>query len=213
MPGSRRGAFGRGKNTLVRCRNWLLALLFAAVTELNDAQAQSLSFGIKWAGLAIHPRRQPSAEAYDSKFDRGGYLVRNSGITISVEVKCYRQWGLKLAQVLLWRDCAGKFASLSHVGINFGGAGATLGNSRHGLSGSIGPMLYRRRSWRSVTGYIPDNSWMKAPSNSKWETKWIPVGGQLEYNYYFDPHYGLGVNVLPGYPDIIGITAGLSGRK
>ena len=190
----------------------LLALLLISIPELI-ASAQGLQIGIKWTGLAVHPKRQPSAGAYGRKVDRRGYLVRNSGVTVVVDVKCYRQWGLKLAQVLLWRDCAGKFASLSHVGLNLGGAGATLGNGRHGLSGSIGPMLYRRRSWKHVVGYVPDKSWRKAPANSNWETKWIPVGGQLEYNYYFGTHYGLGVNVLPGYPDVIGIAAGLSARK
>jgi len=182
----------------------ILLLLFMPLS----VHAQQVAFGIKFTGLAIHPRPQPNAHHYVGKFDRKGRVVLTGGITLSVDIGIYQQIGIKLVQALLWRDCAHKFAMLSHVGVNFGGAGATLDNGRHGISGSVGPVFYRRRSWRDLPGYVPDDTWRATKSDSNWETRFILLGGQFEYTYYWDQNYGLSLNILPGYPDIIGITAG-----
>ncbi len=198
--------------TLLFMRLRLIIVLLLPFTHLS-VHGQQVAFGIKFTGLAIHPRPQPSAGQYAGKFDRKGYVVLNRGITLSADIGIYKQVGLKLAQALVWRDCAGKFAMLSHIGVNFGGAGATLGHSRLGISGSIGPVLYRRRSWQDLPGYIPDNSWLTSTPSSHWETKLILFGGQLEYTYYWHQHYGLSLNVLPGYPDVISVVAGPTIRQ
>jgi hypothetical protein len=74
-------------------------------------------------------------------------------------------------------------------------------------------VLYRRQSWKDVSGYVPDDSWLKAPADSRWETKLVLLGGQLEYNYYFRENYGLSLNVLPGYPDVISVSGGVGFRQ
>ncbi len=191
----------------------LFAVLTALLVASATSYAQRFAFGIKFTGLAIHPKKQPNVGLFQTKFDQRGNVVLDSGITLSAEIGIYRKLGIKLAQAILWRDCAGKFAALSHLGLNIGGAGAMLGNTKHGISGSIGPMIYWRKSWKDLPGYIADDSWLKKRKNSAWETKIIPLGGQAEYNYYFSENYGASVNVLPGYPDIISITAGITGRK
>jgi hypothetical protein len=190
-----------------------LLLLFALLPVLLPAGAQAVSFGIKFSGLAIHPRPQPVAGQYGGRLDRKGYAVVTQGLALTVDVNLYRNVGLKLIQALVWRDCANKFAMLSHVGVNFFGAGTTLGKGRHGFSWSLGPVLYRRQSWKDVPGYVPDDSWLKAPAGSRWETKLVLLGGQLEYNYYFRENYGLSLNVLPGYPDVISVSGGVGRRS
>lgn len=178
----------------------------------STAHGQGFMLGIKFSGLAIHPKYNKNAAIYKGKVDRNGYLVINKGITLTADVFLYRAFGIKLSQTLLFSDCAGKFASLSHVGINVGGPGYRIGNSKHAVSASIGPMFFLRRTWYGVPGYVRDNYWLIESADGKWARKLAWIGGQLEYNYYFNEHQGISANLLPALPDVLHISAGMGFR-
>lgn len=177
-----------------------------------NAAAQNFLFGIKFTGLTIHPKHENNAHLYKWKLDEKGHFVLNGGISITVDIKLQDWFGLKFAQSFVRYDCGGKTAIMSHIGANFGGHGTTFGESNHGLSGSIGPMLFIRESWKDLDGYVHDENLFGPLTSKKWTTKFLPIGGQFEYNYFFSPNHAISVNILPGVPNIIAISPGISVR-
>lgn len=190
-----------------------LTLLFFVFFGVHAAQGQRVVLGIRYSGLAIHPKYNKNASIYKGKIDRKGFLVINRGLTLVVDVHVHKAFGVKLTQTLLFSDCAGKLASMSHVGVNVGGPAYRLGHGKHALSASIGPMFFLRRTWHDVLGYRHDNHWLQESEDKRWARKLLWVGGQLEYNYYFNDHQSFSTNVLPGLPDVIHLSPGLSMAK
>lgn len=188
------------------------SFLFFVFLGLHIAKGQGMMFGIRYSGLAIHPKYNKNASIYKGKIDKKGFLVINRGLTLMVDVYVHKAFGIKVTQTILFSDCAGKLASMSHIGVNIGGPGYRLGDGKHALSASIGPMFFLRRTWYDVPGYRHDNYWLKESEDRRWARKLVWLGGQLEYNYYFSDRRSFSVNMLPGLPDVIYLSPGLNFR-
>jgi hypothetical protein len=120
--------------------------------------SQNFLIGLKFSGHTIHPKHEQNAPLYKWKVDKKGHLVINGGITLTADIKIYEWFGLKLSQSFIKYDCAGKHAYVSHIGANFGGHGTTIGDSNHGISGSMGPMIFFRENWKDLPGYVHDEN-------------------------------------------------------
>lgn len=186
--------------------------LFLILFQLS-AFAQNVCIGIKYTGITIHPKHENNAPLYKAKMDKKGHFVFNGGLTFTLDIKIHEWLGFKFTQSFVKYDCAGKTALMTHLGANFGGHGTTFGASNHGLSGSVDPMLFIRESWKNLPGYVHDEHLFGPLTDKKWTTKFLFVGGQFEYNYFYNAHEGISVNVLPGIPDLIAISPGISFRK
>lgn len=174
---------------------------------------QNLMIGLKITGLTIHLKNEENAPLYKWKIDHRGHFVFNGGISFTADIQLYEWVGLKVTQSFIKYDCAGKTAMMSHIGVNFGGHGTTIGNSNHGFSGSIGPMLFIRESWKDLPGYVHDEGLFGPLTEQKWTKKFLPIGGQFECNYFYNRHQGVSMNILPGVPDIIILSPGMSFRN
>ncbi len=117
--------------------------------------------------------------------------------------------GIKAVQTLLINDCTGHFAGISHIGINFYDDIVNFKSEVHHGSFSFGPLFYYRRNWNKMEGYKTDEHFIHRSKNNVWERKFVWYGGQIQYDYYFNKHQAFSVNILPGYPYIYAISAGI----
>lgn len=186
---------------------WVFLLTFAI-----NSNAQS-SIGIKYFGLSIHPKgEKDNAFLMPNKFDDNGVFVMNFGAVISYETFLNEHLSLKTAQAL-YADCAARLGGFTHLGFR----AVFVHCGKHTLSGGIGPTLVYRRNWLELPGYKNQNRF-KGSESAKWQYLFIPYGGEFEYKYSIDELTVLAVSFVPGYPDLMSLSFGISrklplGRK
>jgi hypothetical protein len=105
-------------------------------------------------------------------------------------------------------DCAGKFSSVTHLGLNITDRIFGSKNETHNASMSFGPLLYLRKGWLQLEGYESDESFIKTTKNKKWQHKFVWYCGQIQYDYYFKSNQALSFNFFPGYPYIYSFAVG-----
>jgi hypothetical protein len=187
---------------------FILLISLGLVVETN-AQKHLFTFGVKFTGLAIHPKKKPSnGEIYKWKLDKLGRFVLNRGITFTANVQLWKFLGVGVGQTIMPFDCGGKWAGASQIGIAF------LGNfgEKHSLNGIVGPTVFYRENWALLPNYTGDDFY-KITKNNKIQYKTIWYAGNLEYTYWNTKNIGVSLNLLPGFPELLEISSGISTRN
>ena len=186
-----------------------LAILFISTSFLVKAQ---FNFGIKISGLAYHPQKEINENHYRWKLDKKGHFVSFIGISFVFDYAFNPYFGIKTTHTIMPFDCAGKWAFVSHVGVNFHDRIIGWKNNIHRFSGSFGPLWYYRKGWNTIKNYQHEPQFIKQSKNKKWEHKFVWYGAQAQYDYYFKPNQAFSVNLFPGYPYIYSFAVGESFR-
>lgn len=183
-----------------------LILILLISSSLNSYS--QFTFVIKISGLAYHPQKEINESHYRWKIDKNGHLVSFIGITLIADYSFNQYIGIKTAHTIMPFDCAGKWAFVSHIGINFHDRVIGWKNNEHRFSGSFGPLWYYRKGWNNINGYIQETDFIKSSKNKQWESKFVWYGAQAQYDYYFNTQQALSVNIFPGYPYIYSFAVG-----
>jgi len=174
----------------------------------NYSESQ-VTFGVKISGLAFHPQRKVHETIYRWTLDEKGRVAAYVGVTFTTAYQFNDYVGIKMSQTFMPLDCAGKFSSLTHVGVNLTDRIVRWENIKHRGSVSIGPLLYLRRGWLDIESYTADTDFIKTNKrNPKWQHKFIWYGGQMQYDYYYKSNQAISVNFFPGYPYIYSFAVG-----
>jgi hypothetical protein len=190
------------KNTILK--TILFLLLFSIVGQVNA----QFSFGIKVGGIAFHPKYKVDGSFYKWKINKIGNIAAFSSITFTAGYQVNDYMGIKVAQVIMFSDCAGKFAGISHLGVNLYDRIVGWHPEDHRISMSVGPLFYYRKNWHEIGAYVPTPGFMNNSKDYKWETKLVWYGGQIQYDYFVNDQNAISVNFLPGYPYIYALSAG-----
>jgi len=185
----------------------VIKLLIISIFISFQSVAQ-FTFGVKISGLALHPQKELNEKNYRWKLDEKGHLVAFLGVTFTAAYQFNNYLGIKFVQTFMPFDCAGKFSSVTHLGMNLTDRIVGLKNDVHRGSVSIGPLLYLRKGWTEIVGYKSDLDFITPSKNKKWEHKFVWYGGQIQYDYYFNTDRALSFNFFPGYPYIYSFGVG-----
>lgn len=149
----------------------LFLLILFAVGPSVRVQAQ-FSFGIKFMGLALHPKKSLHPHLYKRKLDRWGHGLVTMGVVLQAECYVNEYISIKYSQAIL-KDCAGEFAGLSHLGMRLG----TWMDPRqqHYASAGLGPTFFYRKNWSGLDGYV-NAGLFDTSKNGKWQTKFVLYG-------------------------------------
>jgi hypothetical protein len=186
----------------------LLILLLVSI-KLNS----QISIGISIGGIGYHPIEDRNSEFYKWKLDKKGKFIGYAGTTFFLTYRINENFGVKVQQSIVLHDCAGKFAGITHVGLNLYDDIIGLTNERNEISASIGPFLYYRKNWSKIDGYTNNPKFNKLSRYKKWETKFVWHGGQIEYLHLLNENNSLSLNILPGYPYLYTLGIGYQKSK
>jgi len=164
------------------------------------------NIGIKYFGRSIHPKGEhENSFLMPNKLDKNGYLVMNFGAVVSYEYFIVEERvSLKIAQAL-YSDCAARLGGFTHIGIR----GRILKKGKHTISGGIGPTIVYRRNWLELDGYINQNRF-KGDEDDKWQYLFLWYGGEFEYKYAINNKVDVTSSFVPGYPDLMSLSFGIS---
>ena len=182
-------------------------LIFISCWTISSAQ---WNIGVTIGGLAYHQGKVKNPDIYPTKIDSRGKFVIFRGINISLSYQFNDYVGVKAVQTLIFHDSAGKFAGISHLGLQLHDDIAAMDFESHHLSMSIGPFLYYRKGWNNIEGYTHDPHFIKMSTNGEWESKFVWYGGFMRYDYNIDSHTNLAFDLLPGFPFVYALTSGWS---
>ncbi len=113
-----------------------------------------VNFQFKTLGPTIFPNGGEYAHRYPATFDKKGHIVLNPGLLFGGDFLIWEnRIGIRLVQGVMI-DCAGVFATVSHIGfrVRFFRAGS------HSLCAGCGPLLFIRESRTKFPEYDPDIS-------------------------------------------------------
>lgn len=177
----------------------LLVLLFRVGVSQNN-------FGIKYFGLSIHPKgEKENAFLMPNKLDKNGTLVLNIGGVFSYEHFLIKDILSVKTVHAFYADCAARFGGFSHIGLR----GKILKKGKHSLYGGIGPTLVYRRNWLEMSGYVNQNRF-KGDLSNKYQQLFLWYGGEFEYKWQFTKTLDFAVSFVPGFPDLMSLSVGLS---
>lgn len=179
-------------------------LVFLCFLGLGMGLHAQISFGIKFMGLSLHPKRSLHPHLYKRKLDRWGHGVVNMGVVFQVEYFVNEHVSIKYSQAIL-QDCAGKFAGLSHVGMRLGFFMDP--RQQHYASGGLGPTFFYRKNWTGMDRYV-NTGLFETSKNGKWQSKFVLYGGEVEYSYYYADHSAFSTTIMPAIPELIAIAPG-----
>jgi hypothetical protein len=182
----------------------LLAFCFVLIILPATAFGQSHYTSLKFFGLSLHPYGDENAHLMPLNPDNKGYLVLNTGATLSHEIPIFKgRHTIKIMQAL-YADCAAQTGGFSHIGLR----GTIFKKNRHELSGGLGPTLIFRRNWHRLADYVPSGFFKGGPSGN-WQYKFLWYGGELEYHYQLNLKTAFSLTFIPGFPNLISLSAGL----
>jgi len=159
-----------------------------------------LSIGISLTGLGFHPTPDQNSHLYKWKLDKKGKVVAFTGISFVATYRINDYIGVKLLQTLVFHDCVGRFAGLTHISVDFHDDIIGWDGLKNQFSASFGPLWYYRKNWCKNPSYINDPSFMNLSKSKTWETKFVWYGGVAEYAHYFDDKNAATFSLLPGHP-------------
>jgi len=187
---------------------FLLSLILLSLT-LTSANAQSgFSIGIRFMGLAFHPKKSPHPQLYKSRIDRNGHWVITTGLAVAVNYHLNNEVSLRFSQALLTNDCANKNAGMTQLGLNIS---YPFDNNKQELSACFGPMFFYRKSWNNLPGYI-DEGLFKLSPGGKNQYKFVWYGIYGDYSIALNTRNAVSFSVLPGIPELIAIAPGMTYR-
>ncbi len=164
------------------------------------------NIGVKYFGLSIHPKGEKiNAHLMPRKLDKNGFLVLNVGGVISYEKFVLSDILSVKTAVALYSDCAAQMGGFGHIGLR----AKILKKGKHSLYGGIGPTLVLRDNWQKLDGYV-DPKRFKGSMNNKWQYLFLWYGGEFEYKFSLNEHIDLSTSFVPGYPDLMSLSLGIS---
>ena len=191
-------------NKLVKRISCMLGLFLFVHSYPSWAQR---NLGFKYFGLSVHPKGDPNAPLMPLNPDKKGYLVFNLGGMLSYEQFWKPQkYSFKVIQAL-YTDCAALLGGFTHIGVR----ALIFQNKRHSLNTGFGPTIIYRRNWHQLPGY-QDSGFFKGTPRSAWQYKFIPYGGEIEYNYQLTEKIDFSTTFVPGYPSLISLSFGVRYR-
>lgn len=182
--------------------------LFLLFIQSHILLAQ-FSIGISIAGIGYHPQKDNNTQFYKWKLHQKGQWIAFASISVIGTWHADRFIGVKAVQTFVFHDCAGKYAGVSHIGLNLQDDIIGWQNIRHNMSASFGPLWYYRRNWIQEPDYVHDSNFMTLSQNERWERKFVWHGGQIEYSYAPNGKEGIALNILPGYPYLYTFSVGV----
>jgi hypothetical protein len=189
-------------------KNSILLLAFLCF-GLHPMQAQ-WSIGISIGGLAFHQKKPADPNIYPCKLDKKGIGVFIAGINLSLSYRINDYFGVKAVQSLIFYDSGGKFAGISHLGLQLHDDIVGMNWKDHHTSMSIGPFWYYRKNWTQIPGYHNDPDFIRLNSSGVWERKFVWYGGFMDYRYVLNERMDFTLDVLPGYPHIYALGLGMN---
>lgn len=182
-------------------------LIFIVLLFISTNLIAQFSIGVVVSGIGYHPIENQNNVYYKWTIDKKKKLVGFGAISVALSYRLNDYFGIRTQQAFIVHDCAGKFAGVSHFGLELYDDLVGLKNISHELSISIGPLWYYRRNWSSLPGYQNDPKFMQLSHNKVWESKFVWYGGQIEYTYQLGTSDAFALNILPAYPYLY--TAGI----
>lgn len=172
--------------------------------------SQGLTAGIKFGGIGYHPKPTGSEQFYKHTLNKKKSLALFSSVTFCFSYNFNEFIGLKAVQTILLKDCANKFAGISHIGLNVHDRIINWKNEQYRGSFSFGPLFYYRKNWNKIEGYKTDTNFINLSKNEIWERKFVWYGGQIQFDYYWNHKDAISVNLLPGHPYIYAMSVGFT---
>ncbi|MCK5846098.1 MAG: hypothetical protein KAG84_01570 [Bacteroidales bacterium] len=186
---------------------FILILLIVVFQSIALAQ---FSIGISISGLGYHPEKEKyeNTELYKWKLDKKGNFVAFSSLTFFLSYRFNDYLGAKIMQSIVFSDCAGHFAGITHFGVDLHDDIIGFTSKTDQLSMSFGPFLYYRKNWNTEDNYQHDAEYMKISRNGVWESKFVWYGGQIEYSHLIKNNQYITVNFLPAIPYLYTLGVG-----
>jgi len=161
-----------------------------------------VNFQFKTLGPTILPNGGEYAHRYPATFDKKGHLVFNPGLLFGGDfLVLENRIGIRLIQGVMI-DCAGVFASVSHIGMR----ARFFRIGSHSLWAGCGPLLFIRESWTKFPEYEPDTSFEQ---RGDWENFFLWYGGDIEYNYSVRDNLDFSLSIIPYLPKMLSFAFGL----
>ncbi len=178
--------------------------VFCLFIIFNQCLHAQNNIGLKLFGLSIHPETvKENAVVMPRKLDKNGVLVLNIGAEIMYEHFVYKdKYSLKFVQAL-YADCADQLGGFVHIGVR----GRIFSLGKHRLYGGIGPTLVFRRSWLDLAEYKDQGLFQ---GDGRYQYLFLWYGGEFEYKYELNSKFDFAISFIPGYPDLLSLSLGLS---
>ena len=184
----------------------LFALLLCAMglTAQNNTQKQVERheyLSVQWFGLTYHPGGGSvfMRDNYPLRLDKEAYLVFNVGAAVSYDRDISKRFFIR-TQVGAFMDCAWQKSAYIHAALHFTG----LKWGRSSINAGLGPMFLVRQDWGKFERYRRgDDFFGDRVSNSGWQYRFFPVGGEIEYLFKLNKNVEFQYSVIPGYPAVI----------
>ncbi len=157
------------------------------------------SIGVSISGISYH-QGKINTKPFKWKLSKNGKLTAFASISILVSYQFNDYIGIKAIQSFAFRDCAGRFSGITHIGIDLHDDIIGWKNPKSRFSMTFGPFWYYRKNWIKEKNYKHKNGFLKISDNKIWEYKFVWYGGQVEYSFFYNEHNSLIVNFLPGIP-------------
>jgi len=178
---------------------WLI-ISIAAI----KAEAQMWSIGIYLNGINAHLKKPINPALYHRVITKNRRLVYNIGGGVRISYYVNRFAGLTITQVFVPQDCGNKFFGMTHAGVFL--STKYYNNSKHEGLLIGGPILFYRKNWNNLPGYVDDGLMKKTKSNI-WQYKLVWHGGFLEYQYHYNNFNAVGMHFMPGIPELLSFSA------
>ncbi len=175
-------------------------ILIILMLLISHSAISQFSVGISIGGIGYHPKQDKNTDFYKWKIFNHKKVVGFSALSLLLSYRINHYVGVKVVQTMVFHDCAGKFAGISHLGVDFHDDIIGWESQRDQFSFSFGPLWYYRKNWTQELTYTNDPNFITLSENKVWENKFVWHGGQIEYAYFFQQNNAFTINVLPGYP-------------
>lgn len=164
---------------------------------------ERFALGANYYALTYHPGG--GGAEYPRQFDDKAYWVLQVGAEVYGDYYL-APWFLLRAAGSLYKDCADVWAGFGHFGFRFEWEPAPPVALRIG----IGPSFLWRESWLGVVKrYRADGFFGRPDPDDRFQSAWIPYGGNVEAEWKIRPGLGLLYSVVPGFPFVITSSLGL----
>ncbi len=187
-------------------RNRVVLILILLI--FSKMLMSQLSIGISLIGLGYHPTSDQNTHLYKWKLDKKGKTIAFTGVTFVATYRINDFLGVKVMQTLVFYDCAGKFAGLTHIGVDFHDDVFGCDGLKNQFSASFGPLWYYRKNWSKYPTYVNDPSFIRLSKSEIWETKFVWYGAVAEYAHYFDDKNAATISLFPGHPYLYTFSVG-----
>lgn len=161
------------------------------------------SIGIYINGINLHLQKPLNPELYHRTLSKNKRLVYNIGGGVRISYYLNHFSGFTITQIFTPQDCGNKFFGLTHAGIFL--STQYFKPSKHEGILIGGPLLFYRKNWNSIPGYI-DDKLMAETKNKIWQYKFVWHGGFLEYQYHYNNSQAAGIHIMPGVPELLSFS-------